>query len=209
MNNKHTSENPQANQVSGVSEQRRRLLRAAATAAPLVATIPNGAAWANASTAQCILDGQPTAPIPPEVEIRATGPLPAEATPDNFLRVQGLYQEWTNGSTPSFYYKIGDTWYAAPPDQTTPAIAIAGSPADPPLNLVLTSETNVLLLKYYKPDDEVTTVTDQCDLSSAGATAPNDCVWPITTSSVGDGLNQGMAGSCMCSVNPLLGVDCV
>jgi hypothetical protein len=38
----------------GISERRRQMLRAAATAAPLVATLPSGAALANASAFQCI-----------------------------------------------------------------------------------------------------------------------------------------------------------
>jgi hypothetical protein len=38
----------------GISERRRQLLRAAATAAPLVATLPSGADLANASAFRCI-----------------------------------------------------------------------------------------------------------------------------------------------------------
>jgi len=44
---------PNAN-GQGISERRRQMLRAAATAAPLVATLPSGAVLANASAFQCI-----------------------------------------------------------------------------------------------------------------------------------------------------------
>jgi hypothetical protein len=74
-----------------ILEQRRRLLKAAASAAPLVATLPGGEALANSSAMQCVINEQQHSPGP------AT-PFVSDPRPegDTYLRVPGIVQTWAS-----------------------------------------------------------------------------------------------------------------
>lgn len=71
------------------SGRRRSLLKAAASAAPVIATLPSGEALANASALQCVINVQQDN-NPPEALVSPT--LPDE---DTWARVVGEIQTWT------------------------------------------------------------------------------------------------------------------
>jgi hypothetical protein len=56
----------EAADVATASERRRSLLKAAASAAPVIATLPSGAALANASSLQCVISEQNGDKPPPQ-----------------------------------------------------------------------------------------------------------------------------------------------
>jgi hypothetical protein len=72
-----------------VSSRRRDILKAAATAAPLVATLPSGEALAGASAMQCAINQQ-------EVDLGFPEGIVPKTTPpqDSYARVEGRIQVW-------------------------------------------------------------------------------------------------------------------
>lgn len=66
------------------SNRRRELLKAAASAGPLIATLPSGEALANASALQCVINEQDATNPPAEGVVGVT--VPAD---DRYLRVDG------------------------------------------------------------------------------------------------------------------------
>jgi hypothetical protein len=69
---------------------RRRLLKAASSM-PLVATLPSGAALANASSLQCVINEQNDPQQAPGTQLTAT------PNPDSYIRVDGRIQKWLIG----------------------------------------------------------------------------------------------------------------
>ncbi len=67
------------------SNRRRNLLKAAASAGPLIATLPSGEALANASALQCVINEQEGGANPPADPIVSNPPPPE----DHYLRVDG------------------------------------------------------------------------------------------------------------------------
>jgi hypothetical protein len=112
--------------------RRRNLLKAA----PFVATLPSGAAWANASAAQCAMNDSQLNPLPAALRDPTTPWQPA----DNWVRVVGtaydLGDQLIYGYNGQFYNAEGVEVY--PPDPS-----IEGAPVD--------------LLAYFGFDDGFTT----------------------------------------------------
>lgn len=108
------------------SERRRRLLKAAASAAPLVATLPGGEALANASTPlQCVINEQEHNPetAPPWV----ADPPPES---DRYVRVRGFVEHWRSGVPFSNGGPgVGDVQiYRFPAAGTRPEVRVVGEP---------------------------------------------------------------------------------
>lgn len=182
---------------------RRRLLKRAAQAAPLIATLPSGAVFAQASASQCLISDQ---------EATANGIAPNVVEPPGGWLARPLeYRTFTESSTGNEYdyYIIPDG--SDPPfyrvakdnldDQGSPESALPDTsggdwtettpdPDNPP-------SRNCLQL--YVVDEDYTTIEDCPD----GA---ERCVWPIEirTTDVppqGQGLT-GLHQSCLCSFDP-------
>jgi len=177
---------------------RRRMLRSAAYAAPLIATIPSGAVRAQASTAQCIVKDRANAPV-------------ATVSEDAYVRRPALFQAYLDDAgeahtvlgfpqdNPSTFYEADLSNIGVPANLLPDGIPSGWT-------LIPGTDRDVFVLKYYKPDnfDQPQTVTDICDVqpddNGVTPTPPEDCLWQITTGEVGE--NQGMTVSCLCSVNP-------
>ena len=87
----------QAGLPDSVSLSRRRLLRTAASAAPLIATLPSGAAMAQASAANCVIEDQ-------EAARRGLPDAIVEPGSDNYIRVPGSEKQYlkSTGGGPPF-----------------------------------------------------------------------------------------------------------
>jgi len=117
----------------GISEGRRRMLRAAATAAPLVATLPSGAVLANASAFQCLAkdkaatdrgefsfvyapDGTTLLTVPAQVQTQTK-------TEDGTETSATVYRFPVNDNgtpvTPTYYYRYLNNDLSRPLDATT------------------------------------------------------------------------------------------
>ncbi|WP_295883963.1 hypothetical protein [uncultured Thiohalocapsa sp.] len=69
-----------------VSQQRRGILRAAISAAPVIATLPSGEAMAAGSALQCVINEQLGVQAPPAGEV--------DPLTDNYARISGSVQFW-------------------------------------------------------------------------------------------------------------------
>ncbi|WP_295431458.1 hypothetical protein [uncultured Thiodictyon sp.] len=207
-----------------IQETRRRLLRAAAAAAPLVATLPSGAAYALGSTSQCIdlsRDASQGAAFNPALS----------GTSDGFARVAGLSYIFQKGTRP-------DT-------VTVPVIAIGTSADTPPYYFAssgsvivggttysytvgavfkpdefigggwtkFTGPTPVQLAKLYRAasdtGDAYNNPTCAVDCLPAGTDPSSQCVFPLSQIGPPDtqgegspGNNMGLTTSCLTSVHP-------
>jgi hypothetical protein len=178
-----------------ILQGRRRLLQAAAATAtaPLIATLPNGAAAATASTAQCILAS------------RAADPddVISASAPDTFVRQHGTMADFHLDAPPN----TKQTVYSIAPDSDTyyqsngDVFITTGWTKD--------NEKQVLLLRVFRPvSDNGDTDTNPTSMVDCGSTPiPPQCIFPVTKQDPGsDTGNMGIAASCLCSVNPdLLG----
>ena len=173
---------------------RRRLLQAAAATAtaPLIATLPNGAAAATASTAQCIVASRNASPLN-NVIPEATPPL------DTFVRQHGTMAVFHLDAPPA----TTETVYSIAPDSGTyyksdgTVFDTAGYTKD--------SEDDVLLLRVFKPfSDTGDPINNPTSMDNCGSPPiPTQCIYPVTQQNAD---NMGIAASCLCSVNPgLLG----
>ena len=179
---------------------RRHLLRAAAVTAPLVATLPSGAAMANASSFQCAVVDQnklPTAAINPQ--------------DDTFVRVQG--KTWTEtiaGTGEVTFYN-----FTSLDGQDNVTVDADGNRYPTPAPLPQTA-TDIYLLVLYQPvggdainglhvDDSEPPLPSQCTVKSnlSGWTQAPDgstgtyCVYPVAD--LGAGGSMGITGSCLAS----------
>jgi hypothetical protein len=184
---------------------RRRLLRAAATVAPVIATLPNGAAWANASTAQCIVTSRDTSQSASTVGVPPSNVPAFDVTtaPDNFVRAPGLETTFKRGTAPNVERQVV---YSFPPDTTyyTPAGSVFN-----PRRWTVESTREVLLLRVFQPTsdtgDVISNPTSVDNCPTAGPIPPQ-CIFPVSKRDTTGDLagNTGLAYSCLCSVNPNL-----
>jgi hypothetical protein len=82
------------------SIRRRQLLRSAGVAGPLIATLPSGAALANASAVQCVIAEQQTDRVEPDGRVFAL---------DKYVRVMGAVESWQlkpSGGSPAVAVRI-------------------------------------------------------------------------------------------------------
>jgi hypothetical protein len=168
------------------AQDRRRLLRAAATAAPLIATLPSGAALAVASTYQCVDKDK--------VASTSAADFVASTSLDQWVRVAARRQEWSkidNPSTTRWAISFDDVnWYRQNTGKylNTANWTPIGSPED------------VAVLRIYSQAAlQIGDVSNSCaPLSPLPANAPySGCVFPIAQRDVSD--NMGSTGSCMAS----------
>jgi hypothetical protein len=177
---------------------RRRLLRAAASAAPLIATLPSGAALAVASAYQCVPKDKTAsdelADTPPSTttDFQSSPPPPT----DRWLRIAATRQRWVKGAKPAdFVYAISfpsdDTfWYLESGERfDTTGYRAVGRP-----------ETVAVLRIYSENALAMGDLSDSCTVTvPTGANPPNSgCVFPVARRGVGD--NMGLTGSCWTSI---------
>lgn len=179
-----------------VSEQRRRLLKAAATAAPVIATLPSGAAFANASVHQCV-DFHANREQSP-----ANGFLYIPAGPDAYVRAEAVKQIWKDNADVERTV-IG--WPRGEPDKQWWVESNSGDPLDawssfnqssPPAGWtkVSTNDEAINTLFLWSTDD-------------AGTGFDGQGMWPAQQQ--GQGTAFGVIQSCLCSVDPRIGPWCV
>jgi hypothetical protein len=208
---KETSYEPHIS-VGEPSSNRRNLLKAAASMAPFVGTLPSGAALANASSVQCAIFLQGEA---------AEGrPIPISDSPDHFYRVPA--KQWTTRIPPNFepgtVYQF--TPLSTPGASPPPAVRVDGSGnaleiPPPPDDQIPSDAVDVYLLTMYVPVDDPANVPLQqlelasdnitpatCNIPSGkGFSAPPGtyCIYPIAPLEGGDFGNLGMSASCLTS----------
>jgi hypothetical protein len=154
---------------------RRSLLKAAAAATPMIATLPCGAAVANSSAAQCIANDK--AAHPEEVNVLGS------SLPDTFLR----YDAWRrNCSTPPaapvyYYYVITlAKWYDQDGNYVpSPGCRTTTNPGG-------RGDVKVFVLKHWIPNTSNTNIVA-------------DDFYPVTKLNEN---NQGITASCYTSVAP-------
>jgi hypothetical protein len=171
---------------------RRRLLQAAAATAtaPLIATLPNGAAAATASTAQCIVTSRGSSP--PNVISNATPPS------DTFVRQHGTMAVFRLDAPPA----TTETVYSIAPVSGT-YYNSDGTEFDTD-GYTKDSEDDVLLLRVFKPiSDTGDPVNNPTSMDNCGSTPIPRCIFPVTQLNPSPD-NMGIAASCLCSVNPSL-----
>lgn len=187
--------------ASEPSSNRRNLLKAAATIAPFIGTLPSGAALANASSVQCALLLQQ--------EAGAGRPIPAKSAPDNFYRVAA--KTWdirlppTLEPAPVYQFTALDESTVVRVDGSGNTLTVTG---DPPAGA-----DNVYLLVLYVPVNDPLNVPLQelaldgdkpatCNIPSGkGFSAPPGtyCIHPIAQLEGGNFGNMGMTASCLTS----------
>lgn len=202
-----------------VQEGRRRLLRSAAAAAPLIATLPSGAAFAFASASQCINQGR--------VESQSPGfPSWLTGPSDGFARVagfqytfrQGAFRPPRNvtvfsiGATPNSTYYFGESGAVAGNTYTIGAVFDPTTFAGGNWNVTDAGATPVQLLKLYRAEsdtgDPYNNPTCANDCTPAATDPTSECVFPLSQIGPPDppgqnpGNNTGLATSCLMSVNP-------
>ncbi len=193
-----------------VSVRRRHLLKAAASAAPLIATLPSGAARANSSSYQCVLSAA-DAPIN-EDEV--------SASPTALLRQQLVKLAGTNGKESRTYYghpcpdtvveDLTKNWWrdasyasvewwreTSTGFELLPCKACGDTQSKPPQApdtwTVIT--TKAYGLRLFRTDGQATgVVSDDMDF--------------IPSVAYEDGTNFPLNGSCLCSVDPQSSAYC-
>jgi hypothetical protein len=170
---------------------RRRLLRAAA-AAPLMATLPSGAAYANVSAFQCVvssrLESEGTPPGPPVMSQTALDTWVRQSVKTrDFRSTQNgpseSKQGWLLGST--WYDKDGNTFVAGPDTGCDPITQWC--PISP------LRDEYVLIVYQPVPDGSNPTSVNLIGVY------PQYSIPIDRPSQVG---NIGLAATCMCSVAP-------
>lgn len=171
-----------------VAQGRRRLLKAAATTAPLIATLPNGAAWATASTNQCIIDSRNGA----SVDVVTSG--------DGFVRQNG--QEVKIGLKTSTDPQTYKTYYTIDPDDTT-YYDVNGNVYALTSDYEVKSKTDVQLLRFFDATSDTGDIANNpTGAANCGDTPiPPQCIYPVDKKATA-GNNQALYTSCLCSVNP-------
>jgi hypothetical protein len=167
--------------VDGASVRRRSLLKAAVSAAPVIATLPSGEALAQSSALQCVISEQNGDKSPPEdIEPQTVPPA------DNYARLAGTIERWvipdptaptSTISVEVFHVTIdGDEIYVYGRNTATGIPSMGSwfdrSIAKPPIPL----KTDAAEFLYgYKAD--TSPLTDKNHLAVDSATlAPEECV---------------------------------
>lgn len=169
---------------SSPSEGRRRLLKAAAAGVPVIATLPSGAALANASVHQCVHEAERA----DQTGIPSWIPPNTEPGHDHYVRIwaKGLYQN-PIGTQNNSLVAIGlgentTTWYAKPSENEQTG-GWEGYTGD-------VNENNV--------DKIPVLVLVKADSDKTGFTVVG--LFPETVKTQGDSF--AVSGSCLCSTDP-------
>jgi len=174
---------------------RRNFLKAAASAAPLVATLPSGATWAT-STSQCILDAITASPsLPGAVDL-------SPPSADQFVRVKGEAVTWqeVQYNPPPPALKTQLTYHIKALDNGTELYWMPnGEPFVPPAGWTVKGRTDVGLLQVFTPQPSTTDPTTVGSCSPGTYDTQGVCLYPVSQVK---SPNIGMQASCLCSVNP-------
>ena len=166
---------------NGPSLDRRRLLKASAFAAPIIATLPSGAAMANASASACIIKDFNNTHGSGLAGYRSS----AEG-PDQYLRVPAkLYSARKTGSSQTVYEVNGELYDAA------------GNPFDP-TGWGLRERGTGYALRVFVPYNDATNEIDSMTPSDVENANPG--YWPPNM--LDQDTHMALTGSCLCSVNP-------
>ncbi|WP_200242146.1 hypothetical protein [Thiohalocapsa halophila] len=193
------------------SGRRRSLLKAAASAAPVIATLPSGEALANASALQCVINEQNQAGPPVTVDI----PVPDD---DTYVRVSGEVREYFTeasnagpGERRTVYFFEGDV------PQANILVNPDGSWFDDTGWQQDNSQTReaAFLVQYNATTTDPTTaeVNTECELEVGtdswtgivtGPRAPQHCFYPMAVKAPqGNAGNVPLTTSCLASFNGL------
>lgn len=173
---------------------RRRLLQAAAAAAPLIATLPNGAAAATASTAQCIVASREAKPL--------NNVIPDTPPRDTFVRQHGTMAVFHFNAQPN----TKETVYSMAFDPVPGTYYKSDGLVFDPTEWTKETENPVLLLRVFRPvSDNGNPDTNPTSMADCGTPPiPPRCIFPVTQQESSNIGNMGIAASCLCSVNPNL-----
>jgi hypothetical protein len=175
---------------SSPDSARRRLLRAAASAAPLVATLPSGAALATASTYQCILDDKDASD---GLTKNRGGDFVTSL--DHWARVPAKRTVWTkteNSTTTTVRaYRFSETgpWYKQGD----------GTEFDP-AGYTPSKTEDVYVLQLYQPNATDPTGLVACQTQGPASLPNGGCIYPVAKRDTADLGNMGVRGSCLCSI---------
>ncbi len=188
-------------------------MKHAAQAAPLIATLPSGAALAQASVSQCLVTSkdESDAGVPTNVNPNPTsgagweeGWVVRNATLTTYIRLEPqppvrvkVYTITASDQSTTYWeYVVSGT---NADDESLPATELAQAPTDPPYTL-LGSEA-VQVLQFYKPIGNPPTGVLNCADTGTPPTDPADrCVYPIVVREIGPGGDTALAQTCLCSV---------
>ncbi|HIE55419.1 MAG TPA: hypothetical protein EYP90_09610 [Chromatiaceae bacterium] len=163
-----------------VSEKRRKLLKTAATTAPVIATLQSGAAFANTSAYQCINDAK-TNP-PPEW----TGdPVPSG---DNWVRktiTRYKYKKKSDNTISNWWYDVDGNHGVSNPEGPYYRVQNDGTVASRSFDLNLWDEYQseiVNVIVYYEPNVDYTGVSEVGVYPKYYVAQPYDSNLPINGS---------------------------
>jgi hypothetical protein len=163
--------------------EKRRLLKAAA-AAPLVASLPTGPAWAMASASQCVIDSKQDTQESGNASLGYK--FPNEL--DSLVRVKAKFHKYQSVSDPSVIVSV----FELPGGE----LYLEDGTVFDPTGYNDLGAFDVYVLQIYEPDY----------IATGDPEAPNSVhnvgPWPKFQLSSTDGPNMGITGTCLCSVEP-------
>ena len=189
---------PQAASDDSLVVHRRKLLKAAASAAPLVATLPLGGAWAT-STSQCIADAAAQSAAGQIANTRSWPP----PNSDTYVRVQGQQVTFTKGTCCPPRTETAIVYHIAALDGGAEwKYWKADGSSFNPTGWTRGTVANVALLKVFHPVPNATNplTVEQC-IPGTNDSVPT-CLFPVTQVQLGSTQNIGIQTSCLCSVSP-------
>lgn len=181
------------------STNRRRLLKAAATSAPLMATLPSGAALANASAFHCLVGMQG----------EAGGVANEVIELDGFIRVPARRREYTDpvGGDTFVRYVVSSSDHGGSGELILDSNGESYTSLEDslPENAEFIRQFNVYLLRVFGTTGTANDPPVEL-LGDGGCTgngsSPNQCFWPIARQDSAQPGNIPLAGSCYCSIYP-------
>ncbi len=181
---------PDGELANQVSSRRRHLLKAAASAGPLIATLPSGEALAAASALQCVINEQNATEQPDGV---LPGPPAPGPPPDNYIRIPGKREFYFSITPPPNGAGAGTIEVYRFNDQNGDEILIVGDNAgtsvspiappgtwfDPSTALFKSAEEDVWFLRMYYADPNPITgpadvAVDETGVDADGFPAPSE-----------------------------------
>ena len=196
--------------LDDVSLARRQLLRAAASVAPLIATLPSGAALAQASARNCVLLEQ-------EAAERGEEPPAIAASTDSYIRVPGsrtLYEFPYDNINDEEKAAQRDVYqFTVPGTQRDVSVDAEGNwiDLDKSQAIKIGNTEPQYFLVLYKSVGFEGKVTELCDLENRvhfwpegapQASSPDFCIAPLAKVSRNQPDNIAQVTSCWCSANP-------
>lgn len=139
--------------------ERRALLRAAAATAPLIATLPSGAALANASAAACVVNDQSASQSGDFAEFALVSDR--RGPPDTAVRYLGWHRRTQCGGEERDFFFVetpsGASWYDRSGNSVTGNPDCAAGPLG--AGDRQSNDTRIAVLVHWTPDDDFSGVT--------------------------------------------------